>query len=118
MSDQECFRFAVDAELEPWDFPAEDIIAGEPRTRGHSVTYTAPGGTEVFTGIFALDPCTIRAVVAATETIQVLEGEMDVSFDSGESFHAKAGDIVVFPAGTTTVREVKTPYKEFFVHAS
>jgi uncharacterized cupin superfamily protein len=117
MSDPNYFTFAADAELQPYDFPTEDVLGGDPRPRGISITHTAPSGVKVVTGLFALDPGKIRAEVLATETVHVLEGEMHVTFDSGEEFDAKAGDVLLFPAGTTTIREIKSPYKEMYVHS-
>lgn len=117
MSNPNFFSFAVDDQLQPYDLPKESILGGDPRPRGISRTAVSASGAEVIAGIFALDPGTIRAEVAATETVHVLEGEMHVTFDSGEEVDVRPGDVLIFPAGTTTIREIKSAYKEMYVHS-
>ena len=118
MHNEKYLQMVVGAELESCDLGPTGIVSGEPRPRVAKISHTAASGVTVTTGVFALEPGVIRAEVAATETIQVLEGEILVEFESGESLDLKPGDVVVFPAGTATTRTVKSPYKEFYVHSS
>jgi uncharacterized cupin superfamily protein len=117
MADQNVLRTAVDADLEAYDFPAEAILGGAPSPRGTSVRHEPSAGGSVVAGIFALEPGTIRADVAPTETIHVLEGEIHIEFESGESIDLGPGDVALFPPGTVTTRTIKSPYKELYVHA-
>lgn len=82
-----------------------------------SRSYTSPNGVKVLTGFFTLEPGVLRTEVAATETIHVLKGEMDIEFESGEKVQLTQGDVLTLPAGAVTTRTVKSPYKEFYVHA-
>lgn len=83
-----------------------------------SRSYTSPDNVKVLTGFFTLEPGVLRTEVSATETIYVLEGEVEIAFDSGETVDLRQGDVLVLPAGAVTTRTVKSSYKEFYVHAA
>jgi uncharacterized cupin superfamily protein len=108
---------AVDGEarLEPYDLPAEALIAGDPKPRAWSVTSDDGNGRQVISGIFAADPGTIRNPIRAVETIHVLEGRVRIELDTGDVVELSAGDVAVLPRGPVATWTFEEPFKEFFV---
>ena len=117
MTAYQIVRAAVerDVELEPYELPAEALIAGDPRPRIWSVTSEDGNGKNVISGILAADPGTIRDPIEAVETIHVLEGHVRIELDTGDAVELGVGDIAVLPRGPVATWTFTERFKEFFV---
>lgn len=111
----EILRANVDDDLDELETPAEDIVAGEPRTRAKALLHHAGDATRGISGIFVADPGSVRTVLEAPETYHVLEGS--ARFESGADgtvTPVEPGDVAVFPAGEW-VLHFETRFKAVFV---
>lgn len=82
------------------DAPAT-ITSGTPNFRGASYAASADGKTS--SGIWAADgPSTFEWRFGSDETVYVLQGQVDVTYQ-GKQFSLRPGDTAVFLAGTSAV---------------
>lgn len=79
--------------------PAHNVIEGEPRTRSHDLYSAWDGGVSMnywdcTAGRFKWD-------YLGDEMVQILEGEVHVTFEDGVTRILREGDTAHFKAGTT-----------------
>lgn len=60
------------------------------------------------------EPSSFAWFYDATETCYLLEGEVEVITDKGESVFIKAGDLVVFPQGLQCKWHIKTAVRKHY----
>ena len=105
----------VDVELSPYELPADSIIAGDPKARGHVVCRHESDGSRLVSGIYACSPGTVRARGSSTETIHVLEGDVSIELSNGHCIDLGPGDVAVLPAGHEATWTFHSQFKEVFV---
>ena len=100
--------FASPADVELFDdpIPPHWVIAGTPQARSRRLAYSADGTSSTmgwsctagrFTWHYSVD-----------ETLHIISGEVFVTDENGETHRLGAGDMVFFPAGTSSVWNVPT----------
>ena len=105
-----------DAQLDPWPIPAEQVIEGEPQASGTILWKSADG--MLANGIWECTPGTF-SWVHPNETLVLVDGEVTVTPEGGDSFTIRPGDVVFFPEGTKSVWQVtQTIRKGFHLHAA
>ena len=108
------FTGSIDAlEFEPYPFPDDDILDGNPNSRVHWVRPEDHGSHVV--GIFRSDPAAIRYQWDNDETIHVVEGKLRIEFETGENLELGVGDVGSFTAGDQAVWHILEPFCEVFV---
>ncbi len=77
---------------------------------------TESGGAGVLlTGFWTHEPADLPYEFTADETIMVLEGEVTVDIDGGDSVTLRVGDVASFAKGQTSTWRISRPFKKFFV---
>lgn len=108
------FNGSIDAsDFEPYPFPDDDVLEGEPNSRVHWVRPEGHGSQLV--GIFRCEPAAIRYLWEADETIHVLEGKVRIELEGGGSLELGVGDVGSFTAGDRGVWQILEPFCELFV---
>ena len=82
------------------------ILAGAPHVRSIEVSRSADGASN--TMIWDCTAGTFRWYFGVDETVHIMDGEVIVSDDSGNTRTLRAGDIGFFPAGTWMTWRVET----------
>jgi len=74
--------------LEPWEPEGLEVLEGDPQTRGHIFFESGPegsgfepGGTVV--GVYEQQPCKTRYRLVQTETVHLLDGDIQIELDNG-----------------------------------
>jgi len=105
-----------DAQLDPWPIAAEQVIEGDPQARGMILWKSADG--TLANGIWECTPGTF-SWVHPNETLVLVDGEVAVTPEGGDSFTIRPGDVVFFPEGTKSVWQVtRTIRKGFHLHSA
>lgn len=108
------FASSVDSsEFTSFDFPADDLLEGEPNARVHWVR--PEGNGSHVAGVYRCDPSAFRYTWEADETIHVLEGSVRIEVDGGDKLDLGVGDVASFSAGDHGVWHVLEPFCELFV---
>jgi uncharacterized cupin superfamily protein len=77
---------------------------------------TESGGDGVlFTGLWTHAPGEIPYVFPGDETMHVLEGEVTIDVEDGETVTLRPGDIASFAKGQSSQWTITQPFKKFFV---
>lgn len=106
----------LEAALEPWPIPADQILAGEPQASG-AILWKSDDGT-LANGIWECTPGTF-SWLHQNETLCLVSGCVTVTPDGGEAFEIVPGDVVFFPEGTRTQWTVtETLRKAFHLHSA
>jgi len=99
---------------EPYDgFDA--VLAGDPAARVAWLRTTSGGEGMLYTGLFTVEPSTFRYTFAGDESFHVLDGDLDIAVDGGDTVTLHPGDIVSFPKGATSTWTVRSALRKFFV---
>jgi len=93
--------------------PPSAIRAGNPRGRGADLMQS--DDRKLTCGIWTYEPGEFEWVFGGDEFLMVLEGEVTIRQDPGESHALRAGDIIFFPRGARTHWKITRPLKEYFV---
>lgn len=104
------------AELTPWQPPHLEIVEGEPEGRCyllHDETDADGKGFQI--GVFECEPAQTIYRLVSNETLYVLEGELNIALDSGDSLDLGPGDVALLPKGSVSTWTFKTRYKELFI---
>jgi uncharacterized cupin superfamily protein len=87
----------------------------------HWVRTEGSDGVTMKAGIWRAAPGDIPENMPVTfvgsETLFVLEGQLDIDIESGESVSLTTGDIVNFEKGTESVWKLRSPFKALMVIA-
>jgi len=100
----------------PWpDMPIEPswIEEGQPVARGTIVAQSQD--RKVSSGFWECSEGRFKWEFAWDEFIRVIEGEVVVTDEAGESHTLKAGDTAHFPLGMKARWDVRKPVRKFFV---
>lgn len=81
----------------------------------HWLRQGGSGEAMLLAGLWKCEPLTFEWNFPGDETFQVLEGELTISFESGEEVKLKAGDLASFPKGAKSTWTISSPFKKFFV---
>lgn len=97
---------------ESWE---EFLYEGQPFGEVHWLRTESGGDGVLFTGLWKHGPATLPYVFPGDETFQVLEGEVHIDVEGGDSVDLKPGDIASFAKGQTATWTITSPFKKFFV---
>lgn len=113
MSYMQTYRIA-DAAFEPFDLPADDIVAGDPRTQV-AVLHQAEDGS-VLVGVSRFTEGTYRYRQTADEINYVTAGRMVITSDQDDhTIECTAGSVTRLDKGVTYTKTIVEPYEEIFV---
>jgi uncharacterized cupin superfamily protein len=99
---------------EPYDgFDA--VLAGDPLAKVAWLRTTSGGEGLLYTGMFTVEPSTFRYSFVGDESFHVLDGELEIAVDGGETVALRPGDIASFPKGAISTWTVRTAVRKFFV---
>ena len=108
-------RSTVDTDAyEPFD-GFECVIAGDPAARVAWLRTESAGDGVLYAGVFTAEPSTFRYRFAGDESFHVLDGELEIAIDGGETIDLKPGDIASFPKDSVSTWTIRTPLRKFFV---
>ncbi len=94
----------------------EDFMyEGQPFGKVHWLRTESGGEGVLFAGLWKHDPATLPYVFPGDETFEVLEGEVHIEVEGGDSVDLKPGDIASFAKGQSATWTIKAPFKKFFV---
>jgi uncharacterized cupin superfamily protein len=81
----------------------------------HWLRTEGSGEGQLLTGLWMCQPRTISYVFPGDETFYVLEGELRVEVEGGDSVDLTPGDIASFSKGQVSTWTISKPFKSFFV---
>jgi uncharacterized protein len=98
--------FASPAEVELVDdpIPPHWVIAGSPQARSRRLAYSADGTSS--TMAWSCTAGRFNWHYSVDETLHIISGEVFVTDEKGQTHRLGAGDMVFFPAGTSSVWNV------------
>jgi uncharacterized protein len=96
-------------------FPLDGVLEGDPDGRVHWLRTSGSGEATLQAGIFEGQPSRFRYTFETDETILVIEGQVTIELDEGESVALESGDIASFPRGAQATWNITQPLREFFV---
>lgn len=100
------------AQLDPWPIPKEDIISGDPQAAGRFLWQSED--KRLGNGIWTCTPGIFTAVFIWDETISLLEGELTITDQDGNSNTYRPGDLIFIPTGSKTKWEVTQAVRKAF----
>ena len=92
-------------------FMVGDKQAGEV----HWLTQANSSGQPTYSGFWRCEPMTFDYEFPGDEIFQVIEGDLLVEMESGESVSLQTGDVVSFNKGIKSTWTIKSSFKKFFV---
>ncbi len=101
-------------DYEPFD-GFEAILEGDPAAEVAWLRTESGGEGMLYTGMFTAQPSTFRYVFGGDESLHVLDGDLDVAVDGGETVTLSPGDIASFPKGASSTWTLRAPLRKFFV---
>jgi hypothetical protein len=101
------------SEWEP--FPFAEVHEGDPDGRVHWLRQESGGDGILLTGIFTAQPCKVPYEFIGDESFHLMEGEITVAVEGGDTVDLGPGDIASFPKGARSAWHIKSPMKKFFV---
>ncbi len=93
--------------------PAEWVVSGHPQARVKVLAQAED--EEVSAALWDCTAGTFNWHFSSDEIVHILEGEVKVSSERGQSRTLKAGDVAYFSAGTTSTWEVKKYVKKLAI---
>ncbi len=107
----------TEADFQPFDLPAQDIVAGDPRTEV-AVLHQAADGS-VLVGFSRFTEGTYRYHQTANEINYVTAGRMIITSDQDDrTIECTAGSVTRLDKGVTYTKTIVEPYEEMFVMLS
>jgi len=91
------------------------MVEGEHVGEVHWLRVGSGGEGQLYAGLWTCEPRDIPYTFPGDETFQVLEGEVHIELEDGESVDLKPGDIVSFTKGQKAHWTITKPFKKFFV---
>jgi uncharacterized cupin superfamily protein len=112
-----------DPDFAPWDAVSEGhtFQGGDHgmrkmlRTRSSGETDMGEGRTHLMAGVWRCGPSEFTIECIHDELLYVVDGEAEVTFESGEKIMTKKGDFMSFPMGSLTSWTVDESWTELFV---
>jgi uncharacterized protein len=98
------FAAPADVELLPAPIPPHWIIEGTPQARSKRLAMSADGTSSVMA--WSCTPGRFRWHYNIDETLHIISGEIFVTDENGVSRRLGPGDMVFFPAGSTSLWHV------------
>lgn len=92
--------------------PKDWVLEGQPSPTG-AVLVRSPDGSQR-SGLWQCQPGRFHYHFRTHETAHILEGLAHIQEECGENYTIRAGDVVHFPLGLSTVWTVKEPIKKIF----
>jgi len=93
----------------------EEVIEGDPNAKVAWLRTESGGEGVLYTGMFTAEPSTFRYRFAGDESFHVLDGNLEISVDGGDTVTLAPGDIASFPKGATSTWVLSTRLRKFFV---
>jgi uncharacterized cupin superfamily protein len=81
----------------------------------HWLRVGSGGEGVLYSGLWTHEPASFPYVFPGDETFHVLEGELTIEVDGGDSVTLTPGDIASFPKGQSSTWHITKPFKKFFV---
>lgn len=104
---------ASNAPFPAYPIPPESIRSGNPVGRGGDLLQS---DDQKFTGgLWICEPGEFEWVFGGDECLIVLEGEVIITQEGGESHTLCTGDMIYFPIGAKTNWKITKRLKEFYV---
>jgi len=107
------FAAPADVELAPAPIPAHWIIEGTPQAHSKRLSTSADGTAAVIAWLCTAGRFNWHYTVE--EILHIISGEVFVTDESGESRRLGPGDMVVFPAGSSSVWHVPHQVKKLAI---
>lgn len=104
MSQPVVFAAPAEVELLPAPIPPHWVIEGAPRAHSKRLATSADGTSSVVA--WSCTPGRFRWHYDVDETLHIISGEIFVTDEKGQSRRLGAGDMVFFPAGSTSLWHV------------
>ncbi|RDI73636.1 Cupin-type protein [Gaiella occulta] len=93
----------------------EAVLEGDPDAKVAWLRTESGGEGVLYTGMFTAEPSTFRYVFGGDESFHVLDGDLDIAVDGGDTVTLAPGDIASFPKGATSTWALRAPLRKFFV---
>jgi uncharacterized cupin superfamily protein len=104
----------ADASFETFELPAEDIIAGDPKTEV-AIHHRSEDGS-VLVGVSRFSEGTYRYHQTADEINYVTKGRMIIASDrDDQTIECTAGSVTRLDKGVVYTKTIVEPYEEIFV---
>ncbi len=110
MSKQIIFAVPADVELSPAPIPPSWIVDGAPEARSKRLAMSADGTSTVMA--WSCTPGRFHWHYHVDETLHIISGEVFVTDEKGECHRLGPGDMVFFPAGTSSFWHVTEPVRK------
>ena len=81
----------------------------------HWLRVGSGGEGVLYSGLWTHGPADLPYVFPGDETFHVLEGEVTIDVEGGESVTLRPGDIASFAKGQSSTWHITEPFKKFFV---
>jgi uncharacterized protein len=101
---QVTFASPADVELVDDPIPPHWVIAGSPQARSQRLAYSADGTSS--TMAWSCTAGRFNWHYSVDETLHIIAGEVFVTDEKGQTHRLAAGDMVFFPAGTSSIWNV------------
>jgi len=98
------FAAPADVDLDPAPIPADWIIEGNPQARSRRLASSADGTSTIMA--WSCTPGRFTWRYRVDEFIHILSGEIFVTDENDISHRLRAGDVVFFPAGSSSLWHV------------
>ena len=113
VSEPVVFAVPADVELAPAPIPQDWIIEGTPQARSKRLATSADGTATVMA--WSCTPGRFHWHYRVDETIHFISGEVFVTDENGDSRRLGPGDMVFFPAGSSSIWHVTKEVRKFAV---
>jgi uncharacterized cupin superfamily protein len=81
----------------------------------HWLRIGSGGDGVLYAGLWKHGPADFSYVFPGDETFHVLEGEVTIDVEGGESLALRPGDIASYAKGQSSTWHITQPFKKFFV---
>ena len=103
---------APTAELDPWPLPPEVITEGDPQAHGRFLWQS--DDKRLGNGVWTCTPGSFNWDYTWDETIGLVEGEITIADQDGDSRTYGPGDMIFVPVGTKARWTVHKTVRKFF----
>jgi uncharacterized protein len=104
MSNSIVFAAPADVELAPAPIPPHWIVEGAPQARSKRLAMSSDGASSIMA--WSCTPGRFNWHYNVDETLHIISGEVFVTDDNGERCRLGPGDMVFFPAGSSSLWHV------------